>query len=82
LAGGPLGHDQGSPRDGPNPCGEVALNRPGVRDVNITSDLKLEGANTPETVKVGDNILVAAIVDKYEASSCVFLLKPVSTQYR
>jgi hypothetical protein len=52
------------------------------RDIYITYDLKLEGSNTPETVKIGDNLRVAATVDKYESSSCLFLLTPVSTQYR
>lgn len=52
------------------------------RDVNLTYDLKLTGANIPDTVKVGDNLHITATVEEYEANSCLFLLEPVSTQYR
>lgn len=53
-----------------------------IRDVNITYDLKLTGANIPDNVRVGDNLRVTAAVDEYEAKSCLFLLEPVSIQYR
>lgn len=52
------------------------------RDINITSDLKLAGANIPDSVRMGDNLRITATVEEYEAKSCLFLLKPVSTQYR
>ncbi len=52
------------------------------RDVNLTFDLHLSGSNIPETIRVGDNLRVVAAVDTFEPNTCLFLLKPVSTQYR
>lgn len=52
------------------------------RDVNITSDLGLTGSNIPDSLAIGDNIRVTAIVDSYEENSCLLLLDPVSTEYR
>lgn len=63
-----------------------ATSQPGpafqFRDVNITSDLGLTGANVPDTLSVGNNIIVTAEVRSYESSSCLFLLDPISTQFR
>lgn len=52
------------------------------RDVNITYDLHLTGSNVPEYVNVGDNLRVTATVDEFEPKTCLFLLEPVSTEYR
>ena len=51
------------------------------RDVNTTSDLRFVGT-TPDTIGVGTNLNVTAEVLNYEASSCLFLLDPVSTAVR
>lgn len=52
------------------------------KDVNIVSDLGLTGPGVPDAVAVGDNVLITAEIDSYEEDSCLFLLDPVSTQYR
>lgn len=52
------------------------------RDVNITSDLGLTGSNIPDSLEIGDNITVTAEIVSYEESSCLFLLDPISTQFR
>ena len=52
------------------------------RDVNLVSDLKLSGANIPDTIGVGDKLRVTAQVENYEANTDLFLLAPVSTQVR
>lgn len=52
------------------------------RDVNITSDLGLTGSNIPDFLATGDNITVTAKIVSYEQSSCLFLLDPISTQFR
>lgn len=52
------------------------------RDVSITSDLGLTGSNIPDTLSVGNNIIVTAEVRSYESSTCLFLLDPVSTGFR
>ena len=51
------------------------------RDVNTTYDLHFVGT-TPDTIGVGTNLGVTAEVRNYEASSCLFLLDPVSTSVR
>ena len=52
------------------------------RDVSITGDLNLTGANIPASMSVGDNLRLTATVIKYEEQSCLLLLDPVSTEYR
>ena len=51
------------------------------RDVNTTYDLHFVGT-TPDTIGVRTNLNVTAEVNRYEASSCLFLLDPVSTAVR
>lgn len=53
-----------------------------LRDVNTVYDLHFVGDNTPDTIGVGDNIRLAATVERYESNSCLFLLDPVSTEFR
>lgn len=50
-------------------------------DVNTTNDLNFAGA-VPDTIGVGTNLNVTAEVGTYEASSCLFLLDPISTAVR
>ena len=53
------------------------------QDVNITSDLGLTGSNIPDTIGVGQNLRVTAIVDDYDANGgCLFRLDPISTEIR
>ena len=52
------------------------------RDVNTTSDLKYSGSDVPDSIGVGTNLRVVAEVVKYEPNSCLFLLDPVSTEFR
>lgn len=51
------------------------------RDVNASNDLHWTGAQ-PDTVGVGANLHLVAEIDKYEESSCLFLLDPVQTSAR
>lgn len=51
------------------------------RDVNVANDLHFVGA-VPDTIGVGANLSVTAEVDRYEESSCLFLLDPVATAVR
>lgn len=51
------------------------------RDVNTTSDLHFAG-DVPDSIGVGANLRVTARVDRYEPSSCLFLLDPVETSFR
>ena len=51
------------------------------RDVNVTNDLHFVGA-VPDTIGVGANLSVTAEIDRYEESSCLFLLDPVATAVR
>lgn len=51
------------------------------RDVNTTSDLHFAG-DVPETIGVGTELVVTAQIDRYEPTSCLFLLTPVETVVR
>lgn len=51
------------------------------RDVNTTNDMHWTG-DTTGTIGPGTNLHVVAEVGDYDANSCHFLLKPVSTQVR
>jgi hypothetical protein len=51
------------------------------RDVNTTNDLHYTG-DVPDTIGQGTNLHVVAEVGDYEASRCLLLLEPVSTQVR
>lgn len=51
------------------------------RDVNLVNDLHLTG-NVPDSMAVGDNLRVTATIVGQEKDSCLFLLTPVTTQYR
>ena len=52
------------------------------RDVNTSFDLHLSGENVSDTIGVGDNLRVTAQVGEYEDKSCLFLLKPMKTEFR
>lgn len=52
------------------------------RDVNIVSDLNLTGPNIPDTLAVKDALRITAEVKEYEEKSCLFLLEPVTTEFR
>ncbi|WP_442577136.1 DUF4839 domain-containing protein [Microbacterium sp. F51-2R] len=51
------------------------------RDVNTTNDMRWVG-DVPDSVGVGTNLAVTAEVDRYEESSCLFVIEPVSTAVR
>ncbi|MBY6537592.1 DUF4839 domain-containing protein [Rhodococcus sp. BP-349] len=51
------------------------------RDVNTSNDLRWADP-APDTINVGNNLDVTAKVDRYEESSCLFLLDPVATAVR
>ncbi|MGW5268385.1 DUF4839 domain-containing protein [Rhodococcus sp. NPDC003994] len=51
------------------------------RDVNTTYDLRWADP-APDTISVGTNLNVTAKVDRYEDSSCLFLIDPVATAVR
>jgi hypothetical protein len=51
------------------------------RDVNTSNDLRWADP-APDTISVGTNLDVTAKVDRYEESSCLFLLDPVATAVR
>ena len=51
------------------------------RDVNTTNDMRWVG-DVSDSVAVGTNLTVTAEVDRYEESSCLFLIEPVSTAVR
>lgn len=51
------------------------------RDVNTVSDLYYVGS-VPDTIGVGTNLSITAKVDRYEESSCLFLVTPVATAVR
>lgn len=50
-------------------------------DVNYT-DLRLIGAEDRNSVQEGDLVRVVAQVDKYNQTSCLFFLDPVTTAFR
>ena len=52
------------------------------RDVNTTSDLHWAGANTPDSIGVGDNLRVAAGVIEFNAFHGLFQLEPAATSFR
>lgn len=52
------------------------------RDVNTTYDLHFTGSNLPDRVGVGNNLRVIARVEAFESASCLFLLEPISTEFR
>lgn len=51
------------------------------RDVNTTNDMHWFG-EVPDSVGVGTSLAVTAEVDRYEESSCMLLIEPVSTSLR
>ena len=50
-------------------------------DVGIL-DLKLTGPNVPDAIGVGDLLRVAARIDDYNPTQCLFFLNPISTRIR
>ncbi|MFC7685777.1 DUF4839 domain-containing protein [Ureibacillus sp. GCM10028918] len=51
-------------------------------DVNVVSDLNLFGSNIPDTIGMGQNLHITAVVEEYNENSGLFLLEPVSTEIR
>lgn len=70
-----LGYGDADPNSQPGPAFQF-------RDVNTTSDLKYVGDEIPESIAAGDNVTVTAEVVKYEPKTCLFLLEPISTEFR
>lgn len=52
------------------------------KDVNIVNDLRLTGANVPDTIGAGQNLHIIATVEGYNRTQELFFLKPVSTTVR
>ncbi|WP_154794540.1 DUF4839 domain-containing protein [Occultella kanbiaonis] len=52
------------------------------RDVNTTYDLHLVGQDIPDDIGVGDNLHIVARVGAFEPDTTLFLLEPVSTEFR
>lgn len=52
------------------------------KDVNITSDLHLTGANVPDSIGVGQNLRITAKVEGFNSTQELFFLTPVETQSR
>ncbi|QOS92569.1 DUF4839 domain-containing protein [Brevibacillus sp. JNUCC-41] len=50
-------------------------------DVNV-SDLKLTGSEIPENIGMGQNLHITAVVEEYNETSGLFILKPISTEIR
>ncbi|MGQ0846540.1 MAG: DUF4839 domain-containing protein [Sporichthyaceae bacterium] len=52
------------------------------QDVNLVSDIRLADRNRPANIGEGDRFRFVAEVGEYNADTCLFFLKPVSTQAR
>lgn len=52
------------------------------RDVNTRYDLHFTDTSAGDTLDVGENLHVVARVDRFESTSCLFLLVPISTTAR
>lgn len=52
------------------------------RDVNTVNDLHYSQESTPDSIGVGTNMRIVAEVDKFEPNSCLFLIEPISTEFR
>ncbi|MDN3428544.1 DUF4839 domain-containing protein [Microbacterium sp. APC 3898] len=50
-------------------------------DVNVF-DLNLIGSEVPETIGMGQNLRITAVVEEYEENSGLFFLNPVSSEIR
>lgn len=50
-------------------------------DVNVF-DLNLTGSEVPETIGMGQNLRITAVVEEYEENSGLFFLNPVSSEIR
>lgn len=50
-------------------------------DVNVF-DLNLTGSEVPETIGMGQNLYITAVVEEYEENSGLFFLNPVSSEIR
>ncbi|MGD6873739.1 DUF4839 domain-containing protein [Sutcliffiella horikoshii] len=50
-------------------------------DVNI-SNLNLTGSNIPDTIGMGQNLHITAVVEEYKENSGLFFLEPISTEIR
>lgn len=66
--------------------GDDGLNAKGpafqFRDVNTVSDLNTAGADIPDTIGVGDDLLITARIDQHEEQTCLLLLEPIETEIR
>lgn len=51
-------------------------------DVSVVTDLNLIGSNIPDTIGMGQNLHITAVVEEYNENSGLFLLEPVSTEIR
>ncbi|ART75166.1 hypothetical protein B4U37_03515 [Sutcliffiella horikoshii] len=51
-------------------------------DVNIINDLNLTGSNIPDTIGMGQNLHITAVVEEYDENSGLFFLEPISTEIR
>ncbi|WP_104116832.1 DUF4839 domain-containing protein [Arthrobacter sp. B1805] len=51
-------------------------------NVNIVSDLKLNGQGAPDSISAGQNVRIIARVGSYNPTQELFFLEPVSTQIR
>lgn len=51
-------------------------------DVNLVSDLKLNGPGVPDSIGAGQNVRIIARVESYNPTQELFFLEPVSTQIR
>lgn len=52
------------------------------RDVNITNDLGLIGSNVADSIGIGDNFYFVARVGEFDPNLTLFLLEPVTTEFR
>jgi hypothetical protein len=50
-------------------------------DVNV-SDLNLTGSEIPENIGMGQNLYITAVIEEYNETSGLFILKPISTEIR
>ncbi len=69
-----IGAGEYSERSAPGPAFQF-------RDVNTTNDMRWAG-DVPDSVGVGRELAVTVAVNRYEESSCLLLIEPLSTAVR
>jgi hypothetical protein len=64
--------------------GETTFSGPNFHfeNVSVVSDLNLNGSNIPDTIGMGQNLHITAVVEEYNENTELFLLEPVSTEIR